>query len=435
MKWLCWLLSIPSAYVLLYALPSTALDQAALEGLEQRVIAWRRDFHQHPELSNREFRTAARVATHLRSLNIEVTTGVAHTGVVGIMRGGHPGPVVALRADMDALPVTETVDLPFSSRVRTTYMGEEVGVMHACGHDAHTAILMGVAELLSSHREQMRGTVKFIFQPAEEGAPEGEEGGANLMVQQGVLESPAVDVIFGLHVMSDIAVNTIGYRSGGIMASSDDFRVIVRGSSSHASAPWGGIDPITTSAHIITNLQTIVSRNLQLTKAPAVVSVGGIRGGVRNNIIPDEVEFIGTIRTLEPDMRDKVQQLFRQKVTLVADSMGASVQISLPHGLGYPVTYNNPPLVNEMLPILQQAAGSENVRVVDPITGSEDFSFYAQRVPGFFFFLGGRPPHFSKEEAPSHHRSDFYIDESGFILGVKALADMTLAYQNGQRGD
>lgn len=419
---------------LLLLLPISSLadhnvDQL-VDAVEPKVIEWRRDIHQHPELSNREFRTAKLVADHLRALDIEVTTGVAHTGVVGLLKGGKPGPVVALRADMDALPVTEVVDLPFASKVRTTYAGKKVGVMHACGHDAHTAILMGVAEVLAEMRDELSGTVKFIFQPAEEGPPKGEEGGAEMMIKEGVLENPKVDVAFALHVSSQIDINTLNYRHGGLLASVDNFRILVKGSSAHGSTPWDGVDPIVTASQIVNSLQTIVSRDLKLTKAPAVVTIGAINGGVRSNIIPEQVELLGTIRALDPEMRKTIHQRLHKKATLVAESMGASVEIELPYTTAYPVTYNNPALVDEMLPALNKTAGQENVRVIDAITGGEDFSFFANEVPGFYFFLGGKPLDVPANEAPSHHREDFFIDESGFKLGVKTLVNMTVDYQN-----
>ncbi|TQV89142.1 amidohydrolase [Aliikangiella coralliicola] len=399
-----------------------------VDSVENKVIKWRRHFHQFPELSNREFKTAKTVAAHLRSLGLEVKTGIAHTGVVGILRGGLPGKVVALRADMDALPVTERVDLPFASTQVAEYAGQKVGVMHACGHDTHTAILMGVAEVLSKIRDKIPGTVKFIFQPAEEGVPVGEEGGAELMVKEGVLKNPDVSAIFGLHISSQTRVGTIGYRPGGMMASVDDFRILVKGQQTHGSAPWNGVDPIVISSQIINSLQTIVSRQMQLTKQAAVVTIGSIHGGVRSNIIPEEVEMIGTIRALDADMREKIHQKVRQIATGVAESMGASVKIDLPMSSSYPVTYNTPELVKQMLPTMKRQAGEGRVVLIDAITGAEDFSFFAKEVPGFYFFLGGRPVDVPPEKAPAHHTPDFYIDESGMKLGVQTLANMALDY-------
>ncbi len=396
--------------------------------VEAKVIDWRRHFHANPELSNREFNTARIIAAHLESLGIEVQTGVAHTGVVGILKGGLPGKVVALRADMDALPITESVDLPFASKVKSTYAGQNIGVMHACGHDTHVAILMGVAEVLAQVKDSIPGTVKFIFQPAEEGAPEGEEGGAELMVKQGVLKSPDVDAIFGLHISSQTPVGVIGYRPGSIMASVDDFRIRVHGKQVHGSTPWNGVDPIVVSAQIINSLQTIVSRQMPLTKQAAVVTIGSIHGGVRSNIIPAEVELIGTIRALDPDMRKQIHKKIRKIATHIAKSMDASVDIDIPMASSYPVTYNTPALVDHMLPTMRRQAGESNVVLIDAITGAEDFSFFAKEIPGFYFFLGGKPKNVKIEDAPAHHTPEFFIDESGMKLGVKTLANMALDY-------
>lgn len=407
--------------------PSSQVDGMA-DAIESKVIEWRRDFHEHPELSNREFRTAQRVAAHLESLGIEVTQKVAHTGVVGVLRGGRSGPVVALRADMDGLPVTERVALPFASKVTSVFNGQNVGVMHACGHDTHVAILMGVAEILASMKDDLPGTVKFIFQPAEEGAPAGEEGGAELMVREGVLENPDVDVIFGLHIWAKQDVGIIGYRPAGLLAAVDDFGITVRGVQTHGSQPWAGVDPIVVSAQIINGLQTIVSRQVELTKNAAVVSIGSIHGGVRSNIIPEQVEMVGTIRTLDREMRDQIHERIRRTATHIAQSMGATAEVQIPLTTSYPVTYNDPALVEEMLPALYEVAGSDNVQLMNAITGAEDFSFFAEQVPGFFFFLGGKPLDKTADEAAPHHTPDFFIDESGLKLGVRALTNMTLDY-------
>lgn len=401
-----------------------------IDDVETKVIKWRRHIHQNPELSNREFKTAKYIEKHLRSLGLEVQTGVAHTGVVAILKGKQPGKVIALRADMDALPVTERVDLPFASKVTTEYAGQKVGVMHACGHDTHVAILMGVAEVLSKQKENIKGTIKFIFQPAEEGPPKGEEGGAELMVREGVLKSPDVDAIFGLHIAAQMPVGIIGYRPGGIMASVDDFKITVNGKQTHGSAPWAGVDPIVVSSQIINSLQTIVSRQLKLTKQAAVVTIGSIHGGVRSNIIPEQVEMIGTIRALDSDMRKQIHSKIRKIATGVAESMGASVEIEIPMSVQYPVTYNTPKLVEQMLPTLKKQAGENRVILIDAITGAEDFSYFAQEVPGFFFFLGGKPHDISENEAAAHHTPDFYIDESGMKLGVSALSNMAIDYLN-----
>ena len=433
-------LSITCLLTLLSAIFPSALNakssganrslEPLIDKVEEKVIAWRRHLHQHPELSNREFKTAEMIAKHLKSLGLEVETGVAHTGVVGVLKGNKPGKVVALRADMDALPVKERVKLSFASKVMTEYAGQKVGVMHACGHDTHVAILMGVAEVLAQKKDAIAGTVKFIFQPAEEGAPEGEEGGAELMVKQGVLKSPDVDAIFGLHISSQTPVGVIGYRPGGIMASVDDFRIRVKGKQTHGSAPWNGVDPIVVSSQIINSLQTIVSRQLKLTKEAAVVTIGSIHGGVRSNIIPEEVEMIGTIRALDSDMRKNIHAKIRKIATGVADSMGATAEVQIPMSTQYPVTYNTPKLVNQMLPTITRTAGENKVVLIDAITGAEDFSFFAQEVPGFFFFLGGKPLDVPTEAAAAHHTPDFYIDESGMKLGVSTLSNLAIDYLN-----
>ena len=401
------------------------IDRLA-DTVEPRVIEWRRDFHQHPELSNREFKTAEKVAAHLRSLGIEVQTGIAHTGVVGVLKGGQPGPVVALRADMDALPVKEIVDIPFASKVTTLYNKEEVGVMHACGHDTHVAILMGVAEILSTVKDQLKGSVKFIFQPAEEGAPEGEEGGASLMVKEGVLKNPDVDVVFGLHIQSQIEVGKIAYRPAGTMASSDRLKITVKGAQVHGGYPWDGTDPVVTSAQIIMGLQTIVSRRANLLTAPAVITVAMIHGGVRNNIIPEEVKLEGTIRSLDPEQQRFVHDEIRKVATHIAESAGATAEVEIL--IGNPVTYNDMALTAQMAPTLETTAGEGNAYVRLPVTGAEDFSFYAREVPGLFFFLGGMPAGMDEAKAPAHHTPAFYVDDSGLKLGVRALCNLTLDY-------
>jgi len=403
----------------------TVIDDVSAR-VEARVIADRRDIHQNPELSNREFRTSKLVADRLRELGIETKTGVAHTGVVGLLRGAQPGRVVALRADMDALPVREEVDVPFASRVRTTYDGNEVGVMHACGHDAHVAILLGVAEVLVKMRDQIRGTVKFIFQPAEEGAPAGEEGGAELMVKQGVLENPKVDAIFGLHVGSRVQAGQIGYKPGGAMAAVDTLRILVRGRQTHGAYPWLGIDPIVIASQIVLGLQTIPSRQMESTLAPSIVTIGIIRGGVRNNIIPDEVEMAGTLRSLDSNMREQLHQRVKQTAEQIAASGGAKADVTITRG--YPITYNDPALTERMLPTLRRVAGETNVLPAPASLGAEDFSFYQQKVPGLFFWLGTRPANQTEHEAASNHSPHFYVDESGLLLGVKALANVAIDY-------
>lgn len=418
--------------ILLYALCLSGLganaQQADLEkeykAIEGQVIEWRRDIHQNPELSNREFRTAEKIANHLKSLGLEVQTGVAHTGVVGILKGNNPGKVVALRADMDALPVTERNDLPFKSEVTSEFLGEKVGVMHACGHDTHVAILMGVAEILSEHKDKINGTVKFIFQPAEEGAPPGEEGGAKMMVKEGVLKNPDVDAIFGLHINSQTPVGVIRYKSGGTMAAAQRFTIQVKGKQSHGSQPWSGVDPILISAKIIDGLQTIISREMNLTNEAAVITVGKIKAGVRSNIIPESAEMIGTIRTLDPEMKKQLNDRMREMVTTLAKAYGGEATIEIQDNTE--ITYNDPELVSNMLPTLQRVAGSENVQTQNAITGAEDFSYYQKEVPGFFFFLGGMTP--GTTESYPHHTPDFMIDDSGLLLGVKAMTELTLDY-------
>lgn len=403
----------------------TVIDEAAAR-VEARVIADRRDIHQNPELGNREFRTSKLVAGRLRQLGIETKIGIAHTGVVGLLRGSHPGRVVALRADMDALPVREEVDVPFASRVRTTYDGSEVGVMHACGHDAHVAILLGVAEVLVNMRDQIHGSVKFIFQPAEEGAPQGEEGGAELMVKEGVLENPKVDAIFGLHVGSRVHVGQIGYKPGGAMAAVDTLRILVRGRQTHGAYPWLGVDPVVVASQIVLGLQTIPSRQMESTLAPTIVTIGIIRGGVRNNIIPDEVEMIGTLRSLDPGMREQLHQRVRRTAEQIAASSGAKAEVTITRG--YPITHNDPRLTEQMLPTLRRVAGEKNVLPAPATLGAEDFSFYQEKVPGLFFWLGTRPAGQSEQEAAANHSPRFYVDESGLLLGVKSLASCAIDY-------
>lgn len=398
------------------------IDQKANE-LEEQVIEWRRWFHENPELSNREFKTAEKIAEHLQSLGLKVKTGVAHTGVVAILEGGKPGPVVGLRADIDGLPVVERTDVPFRSTVVGEYQGKEVGVMHACGHDTHIAILMGVAQILTEMKDDLNGTVKFIFQPAEEGAPAGEEGGAELMVKEGVLKNPDVDAIFGLHISDATPVGMIAYRPRGIMASSNSYSITIKGKQAHGSAPWSGVDPIVTAAQIINNIQTIVSRNMNLTNQAAVVTVGQIHGGVRSNIIPEEVYMEGTIRALDNEMRDEIFERLETIVTNTAESNGAEAILEIQHG--YPITFNDPDLTAQMVPTLQDVAGKDKVILVPAVTGAEDFSFFVEEIPGLYFFLGGLP----RGGTPAgHHTPDFYIDESGMKLGVRAMANLVIDY-------
>lgn len=392
--------------------------------IEEKVIEWRRYFHQNPELSNREFNTAKKIAKHLKSLGIKTQENVAKTGVVGILKGEKPGKVVALRADIDALPVTERNDLPFKSTVKTTYLGKEVGVMHACGHDTHTAILMGVAEVLAKNKNLINGTVKFIFQPAEEGAPEGEEGGAELMVKEGVLKNPDVDAIFGLHIASGIDVGTISYKAGGIMAASQSFKINVNGKQSHGSTPWTSVDPIVASAKIIDGLQTIISREAELTNEGAVITVGKIDAGVRSNIIPESAEMIGTIRTLDYNMQKLINDRMEEMVPAIAKAYRAEATVDIEKGL--PITFNDFELTKKAIPTLEKVAGKENVKTMKAITGAEDFSFFQKEIPGFYFFLGGKTVG-NKESFP-HHTPDFVIDESGMLLGVQTLTQLALDF-------
>jgi amidohydrolase len=396
--------------------------------IEQKVIDWRRDIHQNPELGNREFRTATLVAKHLRSLGMEVKTEVGVTGVIGVLKGGLPGPVVALRADMDALPVLERTPISFASKATTFYEGKETAVMHACGHDSHVAILMGVAEILSGMQKELKGTVKFIFQPAEEGAPKGEEGGAQLMVKEGALNNPKVDVIFGLHINAQVEVGKITYRPGGMFAGVGDMKITVKGKSSHGAEPWSSVDPIVVSAQIINNLQTIVSRNVNVTKNAAVVTIGAIHGGNRSNIIPEQVEMLGTVRTLSEADEKLVFERIRQIVTKIAEANGTEAILELPYSSHYPVTFNNIALTAKMLPSLQKSTGAENVVLVPAETGAEDFSFFANEVPGFYFYVGALPKGKDPETSAPHHTPEFYLDESGFITGVNAMVNLVVDY-------
>lgn len=388
-----------------------------------KVIEWRRHIHQNPELGNREFKTMEYIAAHLKSLGLEVTTGVAKTGVVALLKGGKPGPVVALRADIDALPIKERVDIPFKSTVTADYLGNQVSVMHACGHDSHVAMLMGTAEVLVSMKKDVPGTVKFIFQPAEEGPPGDEEGGAPLMVKEGVMDNPKVDAIFGIHISSSLEIGRIKYKSGAFMASSDWFVIKVKGKGAHGSAPWTGIDPIAVSAQIINSLQTIVSRNADLTKAPVVITVGKFQGGVRENVIPEEVSFSGTIRTLDSKMQKEVWERIKTVATNIAEANGATAEVEIVNKTL--VTYNTPELVAQMLPSLQNAVGKENVGESVWTTGAEDFSFYGEKAPAFFFNVGGMP---KGGPITNHHTPDFYIDDSQLDAGVKAFCNLVFDY-------
>ena len=400
--------------------------------LQQKVVTWRRDLHQHPELGNREFRTAALVAKHLRALGLsDVRTGVAHTGVTAVLKGGKPGPRIALRADMDGLPVTEETGLPFASKVKSTYNGDTVGVMHACGHDAHVAILMGVAEALAGMRKDLAGEVLFVFQPAEEGPPDGEEGGAEEMLKQGLFRDFKPEAVFGLHVFSTLNAGQIGYRAGPAMAASDRFNIVIKGRQTHGSRPWGGVDPIVAAADVIGTAQTIVSRRQNIAKQPVVVTFGAIKGGIRYNIIPDQVEMIGTIRTFDEGMRQAVFKDLQNVAEHVAAAHGATAIAQVPDTKGNPVTVNDPALTAKLLPSLERAAGKENVVEMGLNMGAEDFSFYAREVPGFFFFVGATPKGQDAGKAPSNHSPEFFLDESALDVGLRAMLQVTLDYLHG----
>lgn len=429
-------------YLLLLTLSGVGVQQLSAQKLQDQaskhasallpdLIKWRRHLHQYPELSNREFKTAEYVAAHLRGLGLEVTTGIAKTGVVGILRGGKPGPVIALRADMDALPVKERVDIPFASKEIAEYLGSEVPVMHACGHDTHVSILMGTATVLSSMRKDISGTVKFIFQPAEEGPPGDEEGGAPLMIKEGVMDSPKVDAIFGLHINSQTPVGTIKYKSGAEMAASDWFTIRIKGKQSHGSQPWGGIDPIVIASQVIQGLQTIVSRQQNLTKAPVVITVGKINAGVRSNIIPEELVMEGTIRTLDSEMQKDVHTRIHKTVDNIVAASGATATVSI--DTKTKVTYNDPELVKLSVASLEKAVGKSNVLETEWTTGAEDFSYFGDKAPAFFFFLGGMPKGTDPKTAPPHHTPDFYIDDSMLDAGVRAFCNIVLDFNDGRK--
>lgn len=401
--------------------------EASADAVAEKVIAWRHDLHANPELGNREFRTAKIVAEHLRSLSFDrVETKIAHTGVVGVLKGGRPGPVVALRADMDALPVTEQTGLSYASTVTTEWRGQQTGVMHACGHDAHTAILMGVAEVLAGMREDIPGSVKFIFQPAEEGAPPGEEGGAELMVAQGVLGGDyAPGAIFGLHV-APFRAGSIGFRPGGMQAASDGLRIVIKGRQTHGAMPWAGVDPIVVAAQVISGIQGVVSRQIDITKAPAIITFGSINGGNRGNIIPDQVELTGTIRAFDPGMRNDIHDRVQRIATMTAESHGATAEVTIDRG--YPVTRNDPELTESMKHVLDRFALGQKARVIPPITASEDFSYYANEIPGLFFALGVAPEGRGKGSAAPNHSPFFVVNDAVMHVGVKTLASLALEW-------
>jgi amidohydrolase len=429
---LIWLLTalLPQAQTARGANPLAAdVDRLSAE-LNPQVVAWRRDFHQHPELGNRETRTAKVIADELRKLGFTVTTGVATTGVVGVLKGGLPGPVVALRADMDALPVTEQGSLPFKSTTTTQWNGQTVGVMHACGHDNHMAILLGAATVLARMKDRLPGAVKVIFQPAEEGLPPGEAGGAQQMVKEGVLENPKVDAIFGLHVMPYPA-GTITYRPGPMLASADAFVITIKGRQTHGAAPWGGIDPIVIGSQVVMGLQTIVSRHVNITEAPAVVSIGRFTGGNRFNIVPETVELEGTVRAYNEDVRKNIHDRIRAIATHYAEAAGGTATVEIGRGTTYPVTINDPALTERMLPTLRRVAGPDNVRLGPPVGVAEDFSYFQQKVPGQFVFLGVTPRNQDPATAAQNHSPLFFADESALPVGVRLMTNLALDYLSG----
>ncbi len=425
--------SIISAFLLavIAAVSVPAADMSveinsATDKLMPKVIEWRRHLHQYPELSNREFKTSKFVAENLRRLGLEVRTGIARTGVVGILRGTQPGPTIGLRADMDGLPVTERVAVPFASKEKAEYNGQQVGVMHACGHDTHVAMLLGAAEVLAGMKSKLRGTVVFIFQPAEEGPPAGEEGGADVMVREGVMDNPKIDAIFGIHINAQTEIGQIKYKPGAIMASSDWFSIKIKGRQSHGAYPWLGIDPIAVSASIIQGLQMIVSRQSELTKSPVVITVGKINAGVRENIIPEELTMAGTIRVLDANIQKEVHEKIKITAEKIAESQGATAEVTI--DAKTPVTFNTPGLVKKMLPSLEKAAGKENVAENDWVTGAEDFAFYGSKAPAFFFFVGGMPKGKDQKKSAAHHTPDFFIDDSRLDVGVKAFCNIVFDY-------
>jgi amidohydrolase len=413
------------AFAPMLSMAQTNLDKS-VASIKDSVITWRRAIHQHPELSNREFKTSAFVAAHLKKLGLEVDTGVGKTGVVAILKGGKPGPVVALRADMDALPVYERAKLPFKSLDSAEYLGQQVPVMHACGHDSHIAILLGTADVLTAMKKDVPGTVKFIFQPAEEGAPAPEEGGAPLMIKEGVMDNPKVDAIFGLHINSQTPVGMVKYKSGAEMASSDWFTIKVKGKQTHGSQPWNGIDPIVVASQIIQGFQTIVSRQAELTKGPVVITVGKINSGVRSNIIPEELTMEGTVRTFDNKMLEQVHEKMKLTATKIAEASGATADVVIENKTK--VTYNDPELVKLMVPSIEAAAGKDNVNETEWTTGAEDFSFYGDKAPAFFFFLGGMPAGADPAKVAAHHTPDFFIDDSKLDVGVKVFCQLVFDY-------
>lgn len=426
MRLLAALFVLVAVSVSTFGVDMSAEINAATAKILPQVIAWRRYIHEHPELGNREANTAKLIADELRKLGIETRTGIAKTGVVGALKGALPGPVIGLRADMDGLPVTERVNVPFKSLVKAEYNNQTVGVMHACGHDTHVAMLLGTATVLAGMKDKLKGTVVFIFQPAEEGAPVGETGGAEDMVKEGVLDNPKVDAVFGIHINSATEIGQIKYKSGAEMAASDWFTIKVKGRQAHGAYPWQGVDPIAVSSQIYTGLQMIVSRQSELPKAPVIITVGRMNAGVRENIIPEEATMAGTIRTLDSEMQNEVHDKIRRTATKIAESMGATAEVTITRKT--PVTYNDPALVKQMLPSLEKAAGKGNVIDAEWVTGAEDFAFYGQKIPTFFFFVGGMPKGGDPKTVPSHHTPDFFIDDSRLDVGIKAFCNIVFDY-------
>jgi amidohydrolase len=429
-------LAIPAVSLAAESGITSAQLDAAAQAIESKTIEWRRDFHAHPELSNREVRTAEQIARHLRALGIETKTGVGITGVVGLLRGGKPGRTVGLRADMDALPVTEQTDVPFKSRATAQFRGETVGVMHACGHDSHVAILLSVAEVLAGVRDRLSGQVLFVFQPAEEGPPEGERGGAELMLEHGAFKIAKPDVMYGLHVIASLPTGTIGYRSGPFMAGTDSFTIIVKGRQTHGSRPWGGVDPIVTSAQIINGLQTIVSRQLDITAIPAVITVGAIKGGIRFNIIPDEVQMIGTVRTFSTDVRNDIVRRMQTTASNIAEANGATATVRFKdlakpgssQEISGPPVVNDPAVTAAALPVFERLVGKDHVREISLQTTADDYSLFAQQVPSLYFWIGITPPDRDPAQAAFNHSPLFYLDEAGMSTGVRALLALTTEY-------
>lgn len=426
-----YILSLITVAIMVLSLPVSgqhlhqSIDTKVKE-INDQVISWRRYFHEFPELSNREFNTANKIASILTDMGLEVETGIAITGVVGVLDTGRPGPTIGMRADTDGLPVTERTPIPFASKERSTYLGQDVGVMHACGHDTHIAMLLGTAKVLISLKEQLRGKFVFVFQPAEEGPPPGEKGGAKLMIDEGLIDRYGIEVMFGQHINSQTPVGKIKYKVGGVMAAADRFVIKVKGKQTHGSRPWGGVDPITAAAQIVQGLNNIVARQTELTKEAAVISVGKISGGVRNNIIPEEVEMVGTIRTLDTDMQDIIHNKIRLTATAIAESSGAIAEVNITKNV--PVTFNDPNLTRKMIGSIVAAIGEDNVIITPAVTGAEDFSFYAEVIPSMFFFTGGRSPEAPADKVYPHHTPDFFIDERGFEAGVKAMSYLAVDY-------